>query len=145
VKRLALAGIFASTLLIAAAYAAALLPGETPSYSAWLIALGAPGALVSAMALGAARRGDIGWLIGASLLALFVILAGGFSLLLLITPADARQPHLLAGLPLPAAILIYGIGLLPLFIVPVAYALTFDAHTLSDEDIARLRDAAPTA
>jgi len=35
-----------------------------------------------------------------------------------------------------------GIGLLPLLVLPLAYALTFDEMTLSEADLARVRDAA---
>ena len=38
-----------------------------------------------------------------------------------------------------AAIVIYGIGLLPIIVLPVAYALTFEAMTLSAEDLERVR------
>jgi hypothetical protein len=34
---------------------------------------------------------------------------------------------------------IYGIGLLPILILPVVYATTFETQTLSDEDIAKVR------
>jgi hypothetical protein len=49
------------------------------------------------------------------------------------------------GLPRRAAIVLYGIGLLPLFVLPVAYALTFDEMTLSEEDLERVRRAAAAA
>ena len=38
-----------------------------------------------------------------------------------------------------AAIVIYGIGLLPIIVLPVAYALTFDTQTLSAEDVEQVR------
>ena len=41
-----------------------------------------------------------------------------------------------------AAIVIYGIGLLPIVVLPVAYAITFDTQTLSESDIARVRELA---
>jgi hypothetical protein len=37
------------------------------------------------------------------------------------------------------------VGLLPLFVLPVAYALTFDQTTLSEDDLARVREAARAA
>ena len=57
-------------------------------------------------------------------------------------PADlgAAEP-LLLGLPRRAAIVVYGIGLLPVLVLPVAYALTFEAQTLRDEDLERVRAA----
>jgi hypothetical protein len=46
---------------------------------------------------------------------------------------------MILGLPRRAAIVIYVIGLLPLFAMPFAYAATFDDATLSADDLARLR------
>ena len=46
------------------------------------------------------------------------------------------------GLPVRTAIVLYGIGLVPLVFLPFAYAVSFDADTLSAADIARVRDAA---
>ncbi|MBA2239290.1 MAG: hypothetical protein H0W24_11405, partial [Lysobacter sp.] len=50
----------------------------------------------------------------------------------------AAEP-LLFGLPQRAAIIVYGVGLLPTLVLPVAYALTFEAQTLRDEDLERVR------
>ena len=35
--------------------------------------------------------------------------------------------------------MIYGIGLLPIVVLPVAYALTFETQILSAEDVERVR------
>jgi hypothetical protein len=43
------------------------------------------------------------------------------------------------GLPARAAIVIYGVGLLPIVVLPIAYALTFETQTLSAEDVERVR------
>jgi hypothetical protein len=94
------------------------------------------------MVLGAAR-GDKG--IGAlklPFLFVFVVLASGFCLALGLPITEARGATLLLGLPIRAAIVIYGIGLLPIVVLPVAYALTFDTQTLSESDIARVREMA---
>ena len=141
-RRLALAAIAGSTTLIAVAYAAALLPGDTPHWAAWLIALGTTGVLVSTMALGALRNGRLSPLLIVAFALLALILAGGLLLLLALPPADPADPRLVLGLPVRAAILLYGIGLLPVFIVPVAYALAFDERTLTADDLARVRAAA---
>ena len=68
----------------------------------------------------------------------FLVLAAGFCLALLL---PSKEP-LMLGLPLRAAIIIYGIGLLPIIILPVAYAITFDTQTLSEADVARVREIA---
>jgi hypothetical protein len=70
----------------------------------------------------------------------FVIVAGGFlcALALPVEPADAP---LVAGLPLRAAIILLGVGVLPLFLLPLVYAATFDAVTLDEGDLERVRQA----
>lgn len=147
-KRSALAGLFLSTLLIAAGYASAFLPGDPPAWAPWALAMGTSAIMVASMALGAARRGGVGRL-AVPFALVFLILAGGFGAALALPPTDPADPTLWLGLPPRAAIVLYGIGLLPLLFLPLAYALTFDEMTLSEADLARVRDAAralaPTA
>lgn len=140
-KRLALGGVFLSILAIAAAYASAFLPGGTPGWGPWLMAIGIAAIMVATMILGAARNGKIGKL-AIPFAFVFVVLAGGFCVVLALPPADPSDPELWLGLPPRAAVILYGIGLLPLFAVPVAYALTFDEMTLSQDDLDRVRAAA---
>lgn len=141
-KRLALMLFVAAMLLIAAAYASAFLPGEPPVWAAWLLAAGTCLSLVSMMAVGAARKGRIGARLAAAFGLVLVIVGGGFAALLALPAADPTDPTLWLGLPPRAAVLLYGVGLLPFFIVPVAYAWTFDAFTLSEADLERVRAAA---
>ncbi|HEX2188608.1 MAG TPA: hypothetical protein VHG51_06895 [Longimicrobiaceae bacterium] len=140
-KRSSLAGLVVSTLLIAAGYASAFLPGDPPGWAPWALALGTAAMLVCAMALGAARRGGVGRL-GLPFAGVFLVLAGGFAAVLALPATDPLDPTLWLGLPPRAAVVMYGIGLLPLFFLPLAYALTFDEMTLSETDLARVRDAA---
>ena len=102
-------------------------------------------AMVATMALGAARTGrSLGGLrrllVPFGLVLLIMLVAFAAALLL---PA-AGEP-LLLGLPRRAAIVLYGVGVLPVLILPVAYALTFDELTLTEEDIERVREAASRA
>jgi hypothetical protein len=127
---------------IAAGYAAAFAPGGTPMWAPWLLAIGIPAALGAIMVLGA-TRGDRG--IGRlklPFLFVFVVLTLGFCLALGLPSDEGPGSFLLLGLPLRAAIVIYGIGLLPIVVLPVAYALTFDTQTLNEADIKRVRDLA---
>ncbi len=55
------------------------------------------------------------------------------------SPAEGAGARLLLGLPLRAALVLYGVGLLPIVVLPFAYAVTFDDMTLSEEDLARVR------
>ena len=127
---------------IAAGYAAAFLPGGTPAWAPWLLAVGIPAALGGIMALGAARgKAGIGKL-KFPFAFVFVVLTAGFCLALGLPASEAPGSELWLGLPTRAAIVIYGIGLLPIVVLPVAYALTFDTQTLSQSDIDRVRELA---
>lgn len=135
----ALTGFAVSIAAIAVAYASAFLPGGTPAWGPWLLAFGTAGSMVSVMVLGAARPGRklgiLRWVFGAT----FVIVAGGFGLALSL-PAEGPGSTLWLGLPARAAILVYGIGLLPVLFLPVSYAMTFDRIILSEGDLERLRE-----
>ena len=127
---------------IAAAYAAAFLPDGTPAWAPWLLALGIPGALGAIMILGATRgRKGIGAL-KLPFIFVFVVLAAGFCLALGLPANEAAGAPLLLGLPIRASIVIYGIGLLPIVVLPVAYAITFDTQTLTEADVQQVRDLA---
>jgi len=138
-RRNALLALLLGTLACAVAYASAFLPGPPKSWAGWALGIGTAVVMVAASALGAARRdGGIGRLKLPFALT-FVILAGGFAAVLSMpAPRSAAEP-LFLGLPAGAAIVLLGIGLLPLLVLPIAYALTFDDMTLSDDDLERVR------
>jgi hypothetical protein len=137
-KRIALGAMALSALAIAAAYAAAFLPGGAPGWAPWLMALGIPTALVAVMVLGAAREGRVGRL-ALPFAFSFLVLAAGFGLALALPAAERAGMPLVLGLPLRASVIIYGIGLFPIVVLPIAYALTFGAQTLNAADIERVR------
>lgn len=141
-RRNSLLALFLGTLACAAAYASAFLPGDPPGWSPWALGIGTATVMVAAAALGAARA-DTG--IGRLKLPfaiVFLIVAGGFAAVLSMPAPDAANPTLFLGLPAGAAIVLLGIGILPLLVLPIAYALTFEDMTLSEADLARVRDAA---
>jgi hypothetical protein len=93
------------------------------------------------MGVGAARHGHLGrmrWIFAG----VFLVLVVGFGVALALPPADPADPTLWLGLPPRAAVIMYGVGLLPFLAVPISYALTFDRNTLREEDWARVREAA---
>jgi hypothetical protein len=94
------------------------------------------------MILGAARGSNGIGSLKIPFLFVFIVLAGGFCLALALPEAEGNGAQLVLGLPLRAAILIYGVGLLPTFVLPIAYAITFQTQTLSEADIARVRELA---
>lgn len=139
-KRVALLGLVISICLLGVAYASAFLPGDPPTWAAWLMAIGTTLSLIAMMAVGAARQGRIGRRLAVALAAVLAVVGGGFGVLLALPPAGGEAP-LWLGLPPRAAVLLYGIGLVPFFIVPVVYAWTFDELTLSEADMERVREA----
>lgn len=144
-KQAALVVLFISMAAIGAAFAAAIAVGRVPAWTSWVIAAATSLSLIATITLGAARTGrPLGGLrrLLAPFAAVLLILLGAFAAALLL-PA-AGEP-LLLGLPRRAAIVLYGIGILPVLILPVAYALTFDELTLSDEDLERVRQASHRA
>lgn len=141
-RSVSLAALIIGILAIALGYAAAFLPGGTPAWAPWLLALGIPDALGAIMILGAARgRTGIGPL-KYPFAFVVSVLAIGFGAALALPATEGPLSKLWLGLPLRAAIVIYGVGLLPIIVLPVAYALTFETQTLSAEDVERVRELA---
>lgn len=138
-RRAALVALFLGISAIAAGYAAAFSRSGTPTWAAWLLAFGIPVALVAIMILGATRRRrGIGSLkIPFAFVALVLVI--GFGAALALPATEGPLSTLWLGLPARAAIVIYGVGLLPIVVLPVAYALTFATQTLSAEDVERVR------
>lgn len=125
---------------IALAYASAFFPPSIAFIGPWLMAIMVPLVLFATMILGAVRGTRGLGRLALPFLLVFVLVAGGFVVALLL-PAEAADVRLFLGLPPRAAVILYGVGLLPLFMLPMVYALTFDTLTLTDEDIARVRAA----
>src|ERR1700674_4936565 len=138
-RRAALIALFIGIAAIAAGYLAAFSTAGTPVWAAWLLALGIPVALGAIMILGAARgRRGIGPL-KIPFAFVVVVLVIGFGAALALPATEGPLSTLWLGLPARAAIVIYGVGLLPIVVLPIAYALTFETQTLSAEDVERVR------
>jgi len=136
--RWAIGATACATGCIALAYASAFWPGVGRSWGPWLMVVGLATMVVALMALGAVGRARrLGRLV-VPLVFTFVVLVGGFALALLL-PAEGAGARVVLGLPVRAAVVLYGVGLLPLLVLPIAYALTFDAVTLSAGDLERVR------
>ena len=136
----AVGALFLSNVAIAIAYVAALASGGASAWAAWVAAIAVPLSLTAIMVLGAARGSKgIGKLtIPFAFVALMLMV--GFLAALALPGTEGPTSRLWLGLPLRAAIVIYGIGLLPIIVLPVAYALTFETQTLSAEDVERVRE-----
>jgi len=138
VRRLALIAMVLGTVGIAVAYATAFGTPAVAATGPWIMALALPVAMVAMMTLGAVRAGRKVGALAIPFALVFVLVAGGFFAALAMPP-DAAGDALWLGLPRRAAVILYGVGLLPLFVLPFAYAFTFDALTLSDADLERVR------
>lgn len=142
-RRAALITLFVAIAAIAVGYAAAAFGARgTPEWAPWLLALGIPAALGAIMILGAAR-GDRG--VGPlkiPFVFVVIMLVIGFGAALALPATEGPLSRLWLGLPARAAIVIYGVGLLPIFVLPIAYALTFETQTLNAEDVERVRKLA---
>jgi hypothetical protein len=132
--RLLVAGVCA----IALAYASAFLPPTFARAGASLMAVAVPSTMFAMMMLGAVRTDRGLGPLTVPFAVVFVLVAGGLSAALWMPP-DAAGAPLWFGLPARAAVIIVGVGLVPLFMLPVVYALSFDRFTLSDADVARVR------
>ena len=147
----ALLALVLSTVAIAAAYASAFQSGGAPDWASWALALGLATCMTSITLLGVtsgvrARSGGAPLtIVLASLAGVWALMAICFGLALVLPAESAAEPRLWMGLPRRSAILIYGIGFLPLLVLPFAYAFTFDALTLPPEELERIRAAAKLA
>jgi hypothetical protein len=137
-RNVALAAVFLGTVAIGAVQVATLAAGVAPQWGGAVLAGAIATVLVAFMLLGVSRAGThIGWL-WLAFAYVFIVLAGGFFLALTL-PAETAGTRLILGLPPRAAIIMYGIGLFPAFVIPLAYAVTFDRLTLSEADLERVR------
>jgi hypothetical protein len=137
-KAVALVAVFLGAVAIGAVYVVTLFVGEAPAWGGAVFAVAIATVLVAFMLLGVARAGTAIGRLWLAFAYVFLVLAGGF-LFALTLPADAAGARLILGLPPRAAIIMYGIGLFPAFVIPLAYALTFDRLTLSEADLQRVR------
>jgi uncharacterized membrane protein len=141
-RRAALFGLTVSTAAIVAAYGSAFLPAGATRISALLMIFGIATMAISIMALGSVRHGEKLGILAYVFAVVFIVLLAGFSLALLMPDADDAATQLFLGLPPRAAIVVYGIGILPVLVLPLAYAWTFEKRTLTEADLERVREAA---
>ena len=127
--------------LVALAYAAMFLSATAPAWAPIALAVGANGVIMTLMAIGAVRRDTMPRSLVWTFIGLFVLCAGAFVVALLMPAQEGVGGPLMLGLPLRSAIVLYGVGVVPIAILPLAYALTFESSTLSEDDLVRVRAA----
>ncbi|CAN5838043.1 hypothetical protein BH11GEM1_BH11GEM1_25090 [soil metagenome] len=140
-KRVLVRMLVASCGLVAIAYAAMFVTATPPTWAAVSLAIGANGVIMSLMALGAVRRDTMPRSLVWTFIGLFVLCAGCFVVALLLPAQEGAGGPLFLGLPIRTAIVLYGVGVVPIAILPFAYALTFESSTLSEDDLVRVRAA----
>src|SRR6187549_2273427 len=127
-------------LLVASAYVT-MLTSKPTAWAPLALAIGANGIIMTLMAIGATRRDTLPRALGITFAGVFLLCAGAFVAALLMTPNEGPGGPLLLGLPLRTAIVVYTVGVMPVVVLPFAYAFTFESSTLSDDDLARVRTA----
>ena len=127
--------------LVAMAYAAMFVTASPPTWAAVSLAIGANGVIMSLMALGAVRRDTMPRSLVWTFAGLFVLCAGCFVVALLLPAQEGAGGELFLGLPVRTALVLYGVGVVPIAVLPFAYAFTFESSTLSEEDLERVRAA----
>ena len=136
-RRFALLVIFVSMLVIGAGYASAFREGGAPRFMTYAFAIATAAVMTAIIVLGAARKGKrlgvLGWVFSFT----FVVLAVGFSVALNQTTVTTDKLYL--GLPAGAAVILYIVGLLPMAVLPIAYALTFEKTTFDEQELEELR------
>jgi phosphotransferase system glucose/maltose/N-acetylglucosamine-specific IIC component len=132
--RLLVVGLLAAM----AAYGDALRAGAATTASGWLMAVALVLILPATLALGARRSRGTSRLAMAVAVLLGLVLAAGFGLALGLPDLGSDEP-LWLGLPRRAAVMVYGVGLIPLLFLPWAYART---HAGTDLDAATVADLA---
>lgn len=133
-----LRGVFIGALLIFVAYLSAWLPGGAPTWGVWAMIVGSALCISGATAVGAANSHVRPARVAFVALFLLVTIVVGFGAPLLLPSETAASP-LFLGLPLRAAIEIYGVGLLPIFVLPILFAIEFKDDGLDDASLAELR------
>lgn len=140
--------LFGGTVAIAAALGSAWLGSPAPRWGALAMITGIALVIAATAALGAARSGVGRVTTTAIAIFLFLVIVIGFGAPLWL-PVETASSRLVLGLPLRAAIEIYGVGLFPALVLPLLYARSFRSEGLDEASIealrvecARLRDAA---
>jgi hypothetical protein len=137
-KSAVLSLVFFFLAVVAAGYAGSFFDA---AWAPWCLAIGTCGALMSMMALGAIRRGKIAPVLRWVFAGMFLFCAGCFCVALAIPANEGPGGPLLFNFPLRSTIVLLGVAIVPILVMPFAWALTFDSSMLSEDDLVRLREA----
>lgn len=135
--RLGWLALVGGLLAQAATYIVAMVISPEAPLIAWLAVLGIAATLTGTLVLGAARGDTLSRPAKVAALSLFVILVGCFAAAMLLPPEGVDGP-LWLGLPRRAAIVLFGVGVLPMLILATAYAMDTRGDPLDAEALAEL-------
>jgi hypothetical protein len=134
-------GVVGGLLAQVAAYTLAMMSGPEVAAIPWLGITGIAATMSGTLVIGALRQDRLSLHAAIAAAVLLLVPLAAFSAVLLLPQETASGP-LLLGLPRRAAIVLFGIGVLPVFLLPVAYARDNSAASLSAESLAELRSEA---
>lgn len=126
--RLAPWGIALSCVLALGAYASAFTAGGASVGSAVALALATALLIAAFVALGVGQGGFRRGPVLLAVATILLVVGGGISAALLIGAPEGPGAPLYGGLPAGAALVLYGVGLVPALVVPLLYAWGFDAE-----------------
>ena len=131
-------GVVGGLLAQLGAYLVAIAAGPDTVAVAWLAMIGIAASMSGTLVIGALRNDRLSRpaALAAMVLLIVPLLAFGAALVL---PAETATGPLLLGLPRRAALVLFGVGVLPLCILPFAYASDANNAPLDAEALAALR------
>lgn len=125
-------GVAAGSVCLALAYGLAFTRlGVTAG--PWLMVAGLAALSAGIIVLGAMREVKNRRVLWLTLAGVVVQLVVGFGFALAYPERDPQAPQLLLGLPVRTAVVLYGVGVLPLLVLPLVYALTFETQVTPPE------------
>ena len=130
--------ILLATIVVATGYAFAFGGPRLSGAGAWLLAGGNAVLVPAVMALGAPLRGRHGTLLRIALWGTFLVIFAAFGAALALPAGESAGVPLVFGFPHRAAIVLYGVGVLPLLFLPALFAWTFNARVFDAEHIQRV-------
>ncbi len=137
-KSIVLSLVVISLLIVGAGYTGSFFSAP---WSPWCLAIGTCGALMSMMALGSIRRGKIAPALRWVFAGMFLFCAGCFCVALALPANEGAGGPMLFNFPLRSTIVLLGVAIVPILVMPFAWALTFESSMLSDADLQQLREA----
>ena len=135
-------GLVGGLLAQLAAYLVAIAVRPDAAAVAWLAVVGIAASLSGTLVIGAMRNDRLSRPALLAAVVLLLVPVIGFGSAILLPAESAADPNLILGLPRRAALVLLGVGVLPLFILPFAYASDTNNAPLDAEALTALRDEA---